>query len=152
MLIPSPKWLRGGDVPASEVTPRAVFEQRRRWLAMAAAGAAGSTLAPWFSREAFAQGGHGQKLAATPNNTYVVTEKRTPYEDVTTYNNYYEFGTDKSDPAQNAGTLRPRPWQVAVEGRATTAKTIAEAITTRSAASAACARPTGSRSAPGCRR
>jgi sulfoxide reductase catalytic subunit YedY len=116
MLIPSPKWLRGDDIAASEITPRGVFESRRRLLAMAAAGAAGSTLAPWFARDARAQARQGQKLAAAPNNAYVVTEKRTPYEDVTTYNNYYEFGTDKSDPARNAGTLRTRPWQVAVEG------------------------------------
>ncbi|KJK22831.1 sulfoxide reductase catalytic subunit YedY [Burkholderiaceae bacterium 16] len=116
MLIPSPKWLRGDDIAASEITPRGVFESRRSLLAMAAAGAAGSTLAPWFARDALAQAPHGQKLPAPPNNAYVVTEKRTPYEDVTTYNNYYEFGTDKSDPARNAGTLRTRPWQVAVEG------------------------------------
>lgn len=114
MLIPSPKWLRGGDIAADEITPRDVFESRRRMLALAAAGAAGATLAPWFARNAWAQ--HGPKLAATPNNAYVVTEKRTPYQDVTTYNNFYEFGTDKSDPARNAGTLRPRPWQVSVEG------------------------------------
>ncbi|MBF6990995.1 MULTISPECIES: protein-methionine-sulfoxide reductase catalytic subunit MsrP [Cupriavidus] len=116
MLIPSPKWLRGGDIAADEITPRDVFESRRRMLALAAAGAAGATLAPWFARNAWAQGQHGPKLAATPNNAYVVTEKRTPYEDVTNYNNFYEFGTDKSDPARNAGTLRPRPWQVSVEG------------------------------------
>ncbi|WP_420994462.1 protein-methionine-sulfoxide reductase catalytic subunit MsrP [Cupriavidus sp. 30B13] len=116
MLIPSPKWLRGGDIAASEITPRGVFEARRRLLALAAAGAAGSTLTPWFSRRALAQTPHGRKLPATPNNAYVVPEKRTPYEDVTTYNNFYEFGTDKSDPARNAGTLRTRPWQVAVEG------------------------------------
>ncbi|MDF3835014.1 protein-methionine-sulfoxide reductase catalytic subunit MsrP [Cupriavidus basilensis] len=116
MLIPSPKWLRGDDIAASEITPRGVFQARRRLLATAAAGAAGSTLAPWFARDALAQAPRGQKLPATPNNAYVVTEKRTPYEDVTTYNNYYEFGTDKSDPARNAGTLRTRPWQVAVEG------------------------------------
>lgn len=116
MLIPSPKWLRGDDIAASEITPRGVFESRRRLMAMAAVGAAGSTLAPWFARDALAQVPRGQKLAATPNNAYVVTERRTPYEDVTTYNNYYEFGTDKSDPARNAGTLRTRPWQVAVEG------------------------------------
>ncbi|NUO87061.1 MAG: protein-methionine-sulfoxide reductase catalytic subunit MsrP [Cupriavidus sp.] len=116
MLIPSPNWLRGGDIAASEITPRHVFEARRRMLALAAAGAAGSTLAPWFARQAFAQGQHGARLPATPNNAYVITEKRTPYEEVTTYNNFYEFGTDKSDPARHAGTLRPRPWQVAVEG------------------------------------
>ncbi|MCY0856757.1 protein-methionine-sulfoxide reductase catalytic subunit MsrP [Cupriavidus sp. D39] len=116
MLIPFPKWLRGDDIAASEITPRGVFEARRRLLAMAAAGAAGSTLAPWCARDAHAQAPRGQKLPATPNNAYVVPEKRTPYEDVTTYNNYYEFGTDKADPAHNAGTLRTRPWQVAVEG------------------------------------
>ncbi|SPA51270.1 protein-methionine-sulfoxide reductase catalytic subunit MsrP [Cupriavidus taiwanensis] len=116
MLIPSPKWLRGGNIAASEITPRHVFEARRRMLALAAAGAAGSTLAPWFARQAFAQGQHGARLPATPNNAYVITEKRTPYEEVTTYNNFYEFGTDKSDPARHAGSLRPRPWQVAVEG------------------------------------
>ncbi|WP_454732291.1 MULTISPECIES: protein-methionine-sulfoxide reductase catalytic subunit MsrP [Cupriavidus] len=116
MLIPSPKWLRGGDIAASEITPRSVFESRRRLMALAAAGAAGSTLAPWFARSALAQAPRGRKLAAAPNNAYVVPEKRTPYEDVTTYNNFYEFGTDKSDPAHNAGTLRTRPWQVAVEG------------------------------------
>ncbi|WP_354683401.1 protein-methionine-sulfoxide reductase catalytic subunit MsrP [Cupriavidus necator] len=117
MLIPSPKWLRGEDIAASEITPRHVFAARRRLLGLAAAGAAGSALAPWLMREAYAQAGqHGPKLAATANNAYVITEKRTPYEDVTTYNNFYEFGTDKSDPARNAGTLRPRPWQVSVEG------------------------------------
>ncbi|MHA7682089.1 protein-methionine-sulfoxide reductase catalytic subunit MsrP [Cupriavidus sp. PET2-C1] len=116
MLIPSPKWLRGDDIAASEITPRGVFDARRRLLALAAAGATGSTLAPWFARDAHAQAPRGQKLPATPNNAYVVPEKRTPYEDVTTYNNYYEFGTDKADPAHNAGTLRTRPWQVAVEG------------------------------------
>ena len=116
MLIPSPKWLRGDDIAASEITPRGVFDARRRLLALAAAGATGSTLAPWFARDAHAQAPRGQKLPATPNNAYVVPEKRTPYEDVTTYNNYYEVGTDKADPAHNAGTLRTRPWQVAVEG------------------------------------
>ncbi|MFS8974407.1 protein-methionine-sulfoxide reductase catalytic subunit MsrP [Cupriavidus necator] len=117
MLIPSPKWLRGEDIAASEITPREVFASRRRLLGLAAAGAAGSALAPWLMREAYAQAGHhGPKLPATANNAYVITEKRTPYEDITTYNNFYEFGTDKSDPARNAGTLRPRPWQVSVEG------------------------------------
>lgn len=117
MWIPSPKWLRGDDIPPSEITPPEAFAARRRWLAMVAAGAAGSTLAPWAARQALAQQpGRGQKLAATPNPAYVVTDKRTPYEDVTTYNNFYEFGTDKSDPSRNAGTLRPRPWQVKVEG------------------------------------
>ncbi len=118
MLIPSPKWLRGDDIAASDITPQAVYLSRRRLLALAGAGTAGSLLAPWAARQAMAQEAPGKlaKLPATPNNAFVVTEKRTPYADVTIYNNFYEFGTDKSDPARNAGTLRPRPWQVAVEG------------------------------------
>ncbi|QET03442.1 MULTISPECIES: protein-methionine-sulfoxide reductase catalytic subunit MsrP [Cupriavidus] len=116
MLIPSPKWLRGDDVAASEITPREVFESRRRLLMLAAAGAAGATLSPWAMRQAHAAQPHGAKLAAKPNTAYAITEKVTPYDDATTYNNFYEFGTDKSDPARYAGTLRPRPWQVSVEG------------------------------------
>ncbi|CAG9186595.1 protein-methionine-sulfoxide reductase catalytic subunit MsrP [Cupriavidus pampae] len=116
MLIPSPKWLRGDDIAASEITPRHVFESRRRLMMMAAAGAAGATLSPWFMRRAHAAQAHGAKLAAKLNQAYAISEKPTPYDDVTTYNNFYEFGTDKSDPARYAGTLRTRPWQVSVEG------------------------------------
>jgi sulfoxide reductase catalytic subunit YedY len=47
---------------------------------------------------------------------YGTTESLTPYKDVTTYNNFYEFGTDKADPAHNASSLKTRPWSVAVEG------------------------------------
>lgn len=116
MLIPPPKWLRGEDIAASDITPRALFESRRRWLAAMAAGAAGSALAPWAARQAFAQDAGARKLAAKPNAAYALTDKRTPYREVTTYNNFYEFGTDKADPARHAGTLRTRPWQVSVEG------------------------------------
>jgi len=118
MLIPTPKWLRGDDLPASEITPRTVFESRRRLLALVAAAGAAGSLSPWAARRALAQApaSHGPKLAAALNRAYAVTDRQTPYEDVTTYNNFYEFGTDKSDPARYADTLRPRPWQVAVEG------------------------------------
>ncbi|AOZ07779.1 protein-methionine-sulfoxide reductase catalytic subunit MsrP [Cupriavidus malaysiensis] len=118
MLIPPPRWLRGTDVPASEITPRSLFESRRRLLALAAGGGAIGALGPWAARHARAQGpaGHGPRLAAVLNRSYVVADRQTSYEDITTYNNFYEFGTDKSDPARFADTLRPRPWQVVVEG------------------------------------
>ena len=106
----------GDTIPASEITPRALFMQRRSLLALAAAGAAGATLTPWFARQAFAAQSHGAKLAGRANPAYTTLEKRTPYEDVTTYNNFYEFGTDKGDPARYAGTLQPHPWTVSVEG------------------------------------
>ncbi|MEP9115709.1 hypothetical protein ABKU46_23270, partial [Enterobacter hormaechei] len=56
------------------------------------------------------------KLAAKANPKFVVADKATPFKDITSYNNFYEFGTDKSDPAHYAGSLRPQPWRVSVEG------------------------------------
>ncbi|MDN3922463.1 protein-methionine-sulfoxide reductase catalytic subunit MsrP [Roseateles violae] len=106
-------------VPASEITPRSVYEQRRQWLRLMASGAAGAALASWAGREALAQ--TPGKLAKLPGaksavEGAVVMEKTTAYVDATSYNNFYEFGTDKSDPVQRAHTLRPRPWSVRVEG------------------------------------
>jgi sulfoxide reductase catalytic subunit YedY len=110
---------------ASEITPRAVFEQRRHWLRSLAAGAMGSALASWAARDALAQAAPGTtrpgKLAPLPGTRStlagaVAADKPTPYDDVASYHNYYEFGTDKSDPARQAHTLRPRPWTVVVEG------------------------------------
>lgn len=113
--------LIGDDIARSEITPQRVFENRRRILQTAGAAGAlalgsligvnGEALAAYSSPDPKAQ-----KLAAKTNAKFVALDKITPYRDITTYNNYYEFGTDKSDPAQNAGTLRPRPWKVSVEG------------------------------------
>ncbi|NAX10898.1 protein-methionine-sulfoxide reductase catalytic subunit MsrP, partial [Burkholderia pseudomallei] len=74
-------------------------------------GAHGLALAAYASPDAAAR-----KLAAPANPKFVVPEKVTSFKDITTYNNFYEFGTDKSDPARRAGTLRPHPWRVSVEG------------------------------------
>ena len=106
----------GIDLPySSEITPRAVFESRRAFIRQMAVGSiAGGALLEMVSREAYAQS--GQKLAAKPNPAFVVMDKQTPFKDASTYNNYYEFGTDKADPAHNAGTLKPRPWTLAIEG------------------------------------
>ncbi|GAP34838.1 protein-methionine-sulfoxide reductase catalytic subunit MsrP [Piscinibacter sakaiensis] len=109
---------------ASEITPQAVYERRRDCLRLMAAGAAGPVLAAWAARDARAQGAapaRPGKLAALPGVRAsvaggVTMEKPTRYEDVTSYNNFYEFGTDKADPAKNAHTLKTRPWTVAVEG------------------------------------
>jgi sulfoxide reductase catalytic subunit YedY len=107
----------GLDLPfSSEITPREAYESRRNFLRQVAAGAlAGTGLLEVAGREAFAQA-PALKLAAAPNPAYVLLDKKTSYKDVTTYNNFYEFGTDKAEPAENAGTLRPRPWQVSIEG------------------------------------
>ena len=106
----------------SEITPRAVYEDRRRLLKWMATGAAGAALASWAQREALAQQVQRPgKLAALPavRSTAagaVTMEKVTDYKDATSYNNFYEFGTDKSDPAENAHTLKTRPWTVEVGG------------------------------------
>lgn len=90
-----------------------------------ATGVAGAGLATWASRKAMAQGaGWGAKpgkLAALNTKTTAVegavtAEKVTPYKDASTYNNFYEFGTDKGDPAVNAHTLKTSPWTVDIEG------------------------------------
>lgn len=106
---------------SSEITPRTVYEGRRDILKLMAGGAAGVAMAGWASREALAQTAGPGKLAKLPSVMSKVPgaqamDKVTDYKDATTYNNFYEFGTDKADPAKNAGTLKTRPWTVEVEG------------------------------------
>ena len=102
----------------SEITPRSAYEGRRDMLKLMAGGAAGAVLASWAGREAMAQGAGLPKLPGAKSAVAGATtmEKVTDYKDATTYNNFYEFGTDKADPAKNAGTLKTRPWTVEVEG------------------------------------
>jgi sulfoxide reductase catalytic subunit YedY len=106
---------------SSEITPRAVYQRRREFIAKMATGAAGLTLAAWAQREAHAATERPGKLAPLPGATSalsgaMVMDKVTPYADATSYNNFYEFGTDKSDPARNAHTLVTSPWTVQIEG------------------------------------
>jgi sulfoxide reductase catalytic subunit YedY len=108
----------GIDLPfPSEITPREVFESRRQFIKTVAAGAVvGSSLWEMANREAFAQAPGARKLAAKLNPAYSALDKQTPFKDATTYNNFYEFGTDKADPAENAHTLRTSSWSVTIEG------------------------------------
>jgi sulfoxide reductase catalytic subunit YedY len=106
---------------SSEITPRAAYEGRRDLLKLMAGGAAGAALAAFAARDASAQAARPNKLAPLPGGKSAVAgamsmDKLTDYKDVSTYNNFYEFGTDKADPAKNAGTLKTRPWTVEVEG------------------------------------
>ncbi|WCM89361.1 protein-methionine-sulfoxide reductase catalytic subunit MsrP [Acidovorax sp. NCPPB 3576] len=106
---------------SSEITPRAVYEGRRDLIKLMAGGAAGAALATWAARDAGAQAARPGKLAALPGGKSAVAgantmEKVTDYKDASTYNNYYEFGVDKADPARNAHTLKTTPWTVEVEG------------------------------------
>jgi len=106
------KFNRSTRLFASEITPESVFMERRAVLA--ALGLAGSAaLMP-----AQASTPSGAQLKATPNPSYTLPEQATRWEDATSYNNFYEFGTDKSDPAAHSAQLRTTPWSVSVTGEA----------------------------------
>ncbi len=105
------------DIPSSEITSQSAYKNRRQFMAAAAAAGAialaGDRLVRIASPETVAA---STKLntVKSPLSTTGVTP--TTYKDITTYNNYYEFGTDKSDPSRNAVNLKTYPWTVAVEG------------------------------------
>jgi len=106
------------EFPSSEITPRERFLNRRNFIfaGLAAAGVGYELrhgLPPFYSPGvAYAS----SKLQTVKGNAPAVPDPVTPKQKATTYNNFYEFGTDKSDPAHNASTLLTRPWTVAVEG------------------------------------
>ena len=105
----------------SDITPHAVYQGRRTLIRGMAGGLAGAALMHWAARDAMAQSARPGKLAALPGARSGVAgaltmEKRTDYKDASTYNNFYEFGTDKSDPAENAHSLKSTPWTVEIEG------------------------------------
>lgn len=108
---------------SSEITPLGVYQDRRQWIRQLAAGAAGVGLTSWAGRGALAQGATARpgKLPALPASISkvagaVTMEKPTTYQDASTYNNFYEFGTDKADPARNSSRFQTSPWSVEVEG------------------------------------
>jgi methionine sulfoxide reductase catalytic subunit len=98
---------RPADIASSEITDERLYVSRREWLrAMGLLGAAAAVGACTSDGEAAEYAGVGQGEQ----------DKPTPYEDVTTYNNFYEFGTGKDEPAQNATKFKTKPWTVRVEG------------------------------------
>jgi sulfoxide reductase catalytic subunit YedY len=101
---------RPDDISSSEITPRSAYLSRRKFIRDAAGYAALVAVGPGAvaAREL---GGAGVVGGGS-----VQEEELTPFEDVTSYNNFYEFGTGKDDPARNAGSLRTRPWTLSVEG------------------------------------
>jgi methionine sulfoxide reductase catalytic subunit len=106
-------------IRSSEITPRSWYLNRRKFLAGAAmAGAAAATgfglremVSP--SNQALA----ANKIDGVQKSPFSTAETITPYGDVTTYNNYYEFSTDKDGPAKLAKDFRPRPWKVKIDGQ-----------------------------------
>ena len=107
---------------SSDITPETVYHTRRDLVRLMATGLAGAALASWASREALAQAwaAPGQQAALSGGKTSVAgalsLDKVTEYKHASSYNNFYEFGTDKADPAKNAHTLKTAPWTVSIEG------------------------------------
>ena len=89
----------------SEITPKALYMDRRRFIAAAAGFAAGS-----ISLTAVA------KLEGIVPGPYGTDEAQTPYEAASTYNNFYEFGTDKTDPSENSQDFKTKPWSLTIDG------------------------------------
>jgi sulfoxide reductase catalytic subunit YedY len=126
---------RTPEPKASEITPEPAYVTRRDALKRGAAFTVTATVigagltklvgggrgarapvadAPSLPSAPLASGEAGD--GGAPRGRYTVDDPPTPFEDVTTYNNFYELGLGKSDPAENAGTLRARPWTVSVDG------------------------------------
>ena len=111
------------DIPPSEITDPDLFASRRHFIQ----GTAASLLAGGFGLPALAAAApqRGEKLPDIRKSQWTVDEKLTPYESVTTYNNFYEFGPDKDDPAKHAHRLKSRPWTITVEGEVKRPQTFA---------------------------
>lgn len=101
------------DIRSSEITPPEVFRQRRQLLKAAMAGAGAAALSPLLTTPAHAAGKQLEGVIAGPFGT---DEKQTPYDQATSYNNFYELGTDKGDPVKNADQLKTEPWNVVIDG------------------------------------
>jgi len=121
------------EPPSSEITPEPLFWRRREFIRNSGlmAGTALATGGPllWLvgkspPPDAPEEPAVGEIAASPASGQFDVDEPQTPVKDVTTYNNYYEFGIDKDDPAQNARTLQTRPWTVSVEGEVAKPQTI----------------------------
>jgi sulfoxide reductase catalytic subunit YedY len=96
----------------SQVTPKSEYLNRRRFLAGAAAALVANT------------GFAGTKLSGVTKSPFSTTEPVTPFEAITGYNNYYEFGTGKGDPAKNAQKFQTSPWTLTIEGNVAKPKTL----------------------------
>ena len=155
MIITNKSATNPTNIQASEITPRAIFENRRAFIKVASAGLIAGSASIFSTKSHAAQIAGGttegagrligranapttEKAAVKSNSVYIprqkitgytktaygAEEKLTKYQDITTYNNYYEFGTDKSDPAIEAVLFKPRPWTISIEGEVKKAKTI----------------------------
>ena len=120
MLIKKPS-----DIKSSEITSKDLYLNRRQFILAASATAlsAGAVLSGLDASLSTQPAIAGEKLGDLRKSSFSTSEKLNSFKDITTYNNFYELGTDKGDPAENAKYLTTRPWTVAVEGEVKKPKT-----------------------------
>ena len=111
MLIRKP-----ADIRPSEITSESNYVNRREFLRTSVLAGAG--LASGGAMGAIVPRGELAKLPNIRESDYSTSEAANSYDDITTYNNFYEFGTGKSDPHRNSGDFEPRPWSITVDGHA----------------------------------
>ena len=99
---------RPTDIRSSEITDEKLYLNRRRFIKAASAGA--------LAFSSLTESGYAGDWKPKTKGPYDTDEELTPYDDITTYNNFVEFGPNKDDPSKNAHTLRVKPWSVKVEG------------------------------------
>jgi len=101
------------DIRSSEITPKSVYLRRREFLVASGAALVAAGCGSLFD-EVSAQG--GVPLPNVKKSPLSTTEKQNSFSDITSYNNFYEFGTSKGDPSENARSFRTKPWSLAIEG------------------------------------
>jgi sulfoxide reductase catalytic subunit YedY len=110
---------RAPDICPSEITSEADFRNRRQFLRQAGVVGLGLFAGTGCADEGPATGpGELRKLDVASGSKYSTDEAPNDFEDITSYNNFYEFGLDKTDPARRSGDFKPRPWSVTVDGEA----------------------------------
>ncbi|HTY38600.1 MAG TPA: protein-methionine-sulfoxide reductase catalytic subunit MsrP, partial [Bacteroidota bacterium] len=100
------------DLRSSDITPEHLYFNRRQFIAAASAAGIGLAAEIVLPDRAKAE----DRWPRGKKGPYDTDEEVSTYKEITTYNNFYEFGVDKSDPAQNAGSFHPKPWSVQIEG------------------------------------
>src|SRR5262245_14353395 len=109
---------KASDIESSEITPRDLYMNRREFIlaVSAAALSAGTALGGLDASLSLSSANASEKFPNLRKSFFSTDEKLNSLKDITTYNNFYELGTDKGEPAQNAKYLTTRPWTVSVEG------------------------------------
>jgi sulfoxide reductase catalytic subunit YedY len=116
---------RPDDIKSSEITDKELYLNRRQFIRTASLGAAGlgsGLLVPGLLGP-MSEARGATKLTGVGKSAFSTDEPLTPLKDITSYNNFYEFGTGKSDPQRNSKDFKTRPWTVTVEGEVHKPKT-----------------------------